>query len=115
VTRRSWAVVAILAVALACGDSKRAGKKVRLRRGEVHVQVDSTGGIEYNGEEMSLDSLKKVLAQRKAAGNSVYYTRRPATGAPTPEQWVVFVTVSDIGLPIRFEGDSQPIQPAKTP
>lgn len=114
-TRRSWAVVAVLALALACGDRKHAGKPLKLRKGEVHVDVDSTGRIEYNGEEMPLDSLKKVLAERKAAGKSVYYTRRPAVGAPTPEQWVVFVTVSDIGLPIRFEGDSQPIQPTKTP
>jgi hypothetical protein len=115
VTRRSLFLVACATLALACGSKEPKAKPPKLRSGEIHVNVDSSGQVEVNERPMSLDSLKALLVKQKAAGKGVFYTRRPVEGAPTPEQWIVFVTVQDAGLPIRFEGDSQPVAPVKTP
>lgn len=108
-------LVAAAMLALACGNRESKHKMAKLRKGEIHVNVDTTGRIEVNEREMSLDSLKLLLAQQKAAGKSVFYTRERPVGPPTPEQWVVFITVSDAQVPIRFEGDTQAVQPVKTP
>ena len=113
-TSRSWTLVACAALSLACGTEHKA-KPPRLKPGEMHVHVDTTGRIEVNEQEVSLDSLKTLLVAQKAAGKGVFYTRQRPVGAPTPEQWVVFITVSDAELPIRFEGDSQPLKPTKLP
>lgn len=114
-SRRSWLLVGVAVLALACGKKDRVGKRAPTRAGEIHVNVDASGRIEVDGEETSLDSLKLALAKQKATGKGVFYTRQPPTGAPTPEQWIVFVTVQDAALPVRFEGDTQAIKPVKTP
>jgi hypothetical protein len=114
-SKRSWMLVCLAALSLACGKKEHVGKRAPTRPGEIHVNVDASGRIEVDGEETSLDSLKLALARQKAAGKGVFYTRQPPTGAPTPEQWIVFVTVQDAALPVRFEGDTQPIKPVKTP
>ena len=64
----------------------------------MHVNVGADGQIEVNEHETTLDSLKLLLAKQKADGKGIFYTRRPADGAPTPEQWIVFVTVSGMML-----------------
>ena len=114
-SKRLWLFVGAAALALACGKKEPVGKRAHTRPGEMHVNVEPSGRIELDGEETSLDSLKVALARQKAAGKGVFYTRQPPTGAPTPEQWVVFVTVQDAELPVRFEGDTQAIKPVKTP
>ena len=114
-SKRSWLVVCIAALSLACGRKDHVGKRAPTRPGEIHVNVEPSGRIEVDGEETSLDSLKLALARQKAAGKGVFYTRQPATGAATPEQWIVFVTVQNAEVPIRFEGDTQAIKPVKTP
>ena len=114
-SKRSWLLVCFAALALACGKKDHVGKRAPTRQGEIHVNVDASGRIEIDGEETSLDSLKLALARQKAAGKGVFYTRQPPDGAPTPEQWIVFVTVQDAQLPVRFEGDTQAIKPVKTP
>jgi hypothetical protein len=114
-SRHSWLLVCLAALALACGRKEHVGKRAPTRPGEIHVNVEPSGRIEVDGEETSLDSLKIALAKQKAAGKGVFYTRQPATGAATPEQWIVFVTVQNAEVPIRFEGDTQAIKPVKTP
>jgi hypothetical protein len=113
VTRRSWVLIASAALALACGGGEHKVKPPKLRPGEIHVNVDTTGRIEVNEQEVSLDSLKALLAGQKGAGKSVFYTRQRPVGPPTPEQWIVFMAVSEAQLPIRFEGDTQPLKPTK--
>jgi hypothetical protein len=115
VTKKSWLLVALVALALACGKKDAVGKRAPTRPGEMHVNVETSGRIEVDGQEMSLDSLKAALVRQKATGKGIFYTRQPPTGAPTPEQWIVFVTVSDAQLPIRFEGDTQAIAVPKSP
>ena len=114
-SKHSWLLVCVAALSLACGRKEHVGKKAPTRPGEIHVNVEPSGRIEVDGEETSLDSLKIALAKQKATGKGVFYTRQPPDGAPTPEQWIVFVTVQDAALPVRFEGDTQPIKPVKTP
>jgi hypothetical protein len=115
VIKHSWLFVGVVALALACGKKEAVGKRAPTRPGEMHVNVETSGRIEVDGQETSLDSLKAAPARQKAAGKGVFYTRQPPTGAPTPEQWIVFVTVQDAQLPIRFEGDTQAMAPPKTP
>jgi hypothetical protein len=101
-----WLCVTAFALMAAC--SKEAAKRppAHKRPGELHVYVDTTGAIELEGRAMSLDSVKTVLAAQKAAGKVVLYTRERPGNPPTPAQWVVFAQVRELGLPIRFEGDS---------
>ena len=101
----------ILFLLIACGDDEPRRLPADLKPGEVHVYVDSTGVIELNGREMSLDSAKAFLGRVKGRAAGVYYTRENPAGKPTPEQWVAFMNVSEVGLPIRFESDSQSYQP----
>ena len=114
-TRRSWILAACAALALACGGKDRKAKAPRLRPGEIHVDVDPAGRIEVNEQEMPLDSLKALLLAQQGAGKSIFYTRQGPAGPPTPEQWIVFMAVSEAQLPIRFEGDTQPLKPTKLP
>lgn len=114
-TRRSWYLVAGAALALACGDREAKEKQARLRPGEIHVNVATDGGIEVDERELPLDSLKALLARPDVAGRSIFYTREGPAGPPTPEQWIVFMAVSEAQLPIRFEGDTQALQPPKSP
>ena len=113
--RRSLFLVAGAVLALACGNREPKAKPPKMRPGEIHVNVDTTGRIEVNEHETSLDSLKALLAKQKAAGKGVFYTRQGPAGPPTPDQWVVFMAVSAAEIPIRFEGDSQPLKPTKLP
>lgn len=108
-TMRLLLPVAVLLIA--CGDDTPKRQPPKLKPGEVHVYVDSTGVIELNGRQMSLDSAKAHLARVKERASGVYYTRENPAGKPTPEQWVAFMNISEIGLPIRFESDSQSYQP----
>jgi hypothetical protein len=105
-TKHIWLCLTAFAMVVAC--SKEAPKRppAHKRPGELHVYVDTTGAIELEGRAMSLDSVKMLLAAQKAAGKVVLYTRERPGSPPTPAQWVVFAQVRELGLPIRFEGDT---------
>jgi hypothetical protein len=106
---RHLVLALITATALiACGKTESHRPPVHKRPNELHVYVDTAGGVELEGRAMSLDSVKMLLAAQKSAGKVVYYTRERPGSAPTPAQWVVFAQVREIGLPIRFEGDTMP-------
>ncbi len=94
------------ALALSCSKKEAHRPAVHKRPGELHVYVDTTGAVELEGRAMSFDSVKMMLTAQKATKKVVYYTRERPGSAPTPAQWVVFAQVRQIGLPIRFEGDS---------
>lgn len=113
--RRSLLVPALLLALVggACTKDEAPPPPPQTRPGELHVHVDSTGGVELNGRAMSLDSAKRVLARQKDRATGIYYTRENPAGKPTPEQWVAFMHVSEVGLPIRFEADSQSYQPPR--
>ena len=96
------------ALALACGKEQSHRPPVHKRPNEIHVYVDTTGAVELEGRAMPFDSVKTLLAAQKATGKVIYYTRERPGSAPTPAQWVVFAQVREIGLPIRFEGDTLP-------
>lgn len=102
--------LSLLAAATVIGCSKTESHRppVHKRPNELHVYVDTTGAVELEGRAMSLDSVKMLLAAQKSTGKVVYYTRERPGSAPTPAQWVVFAQVREIGLPIRFEGDTIP-------
>lgn len=106
-------LIPIVVVLVSCGDDGPKRQPAPLKPGEVHVHVDSTGVIELNGRQMPLDSAKAYLTRVKGRASGVYYTRENPAGKPTPEQWVAFMNVSEIGLPIRFESDSQSYQPPR--
>jgi hypothetical protein len=106
--RKIWLCVIAAALALACGKKESHRPPVHKRPNELHVYVDTTGGVELEGRAMSLDSVKMLLGAQKASGKVVYYTRERPGSPPTPAQWVVFAQVREVGLPIRFEGDTLP-------
>ena len=105
-TKQIWLCVIAIALAVACSKKEAARPPAHKRPGELHVYVDTTGMVELEGREMSLDSVKMVLAAQKASGKVVLYTRERPGSPPTPAQWVAFANIREIGLPIRFEGDS---------
>ena len=110
--KRQILLIAAVALALACKGSEPEGAAVKKRTGELHVHVETDGDITLDGESITLDSLKKVLAQSKGTVKGVFYTREATDeGNPTPEQWVVFANVQEARIPIRFEGDSQAFAP----
>ena len=106
--RQIWLCVIAAAMAISCGKKEAHRPPVHKRPNELHVYVDTTGGVELEGRAMSLDSVKMLLAAQKAAGKVVYYTRERPGNAPTPAQWVTFAQIREVGLPIRFEGDTLP-------
>ena len=106
--RQIWLCVIAAAMAISCGKKEAHRPPVHKRPNELHVYVDTTGGVELEGRAMSLDSVKMLLAAQKSAGKVVYYTRERPGSPPTPAQWVVFAQVREVGLPIRFEGDTLP-------
>ena len=105
-TKHLWLYAVAAALAIACGRKESHRPAVHKRPGELHVYVDTTGAVELEGRAMSFDSVKMLLTAQKAARKVVYYTRERPGGPPTPAQWVVFAQVREIGLPIRFEGDT---------
>jgi hypothetical protein len=106
---RHIALSLLAAVALvACSKKESHRPPVHKRPNELHVYVDTAGGVELEGRAMSLDSVKMLLAAQKANGKVVYYTRERPGSAPTPAQWVAFAQIRELGLPIRFEGDTLP-------
>ena len=106
--KQIWLCVIAAALAVACGKTESHRPPVHKRPNELHVYVDTAGGIELEGRAMSLDSVKALLAAQKATGKVVDYTRERPGSPPTPAQWVVFAQVREVGLPIRFEGDTLP-------
>jgi hypothetical protein len=95
-----------VALTLACSRKEQHRPPAHKRPGELHVYVDTAGAVELEGRAMSLDSVKMLLAAQKAAGKVVFYTRERPGSAPTPAQWVAFAQIRELGLPIRFEGDT---------
>jgi len=93
---------------VSCSNTETHRPPVHKRPNELHVYVDTTGATELEGRAMSLDSVKMLLAAQKSKGKVVYYTRERPGSPPTPAQWVVFAQVRELGLPIRFEGDTIP-------
>ena len=106
---RHLALALLAAVSLvACSKKESHRPPVHKRPNELHVYVDTAGGVELEGRAMSLDSVKMLLSAQKPNGKVVYYTRERPGSAPTPAQWVAFAQIRELGLPIRFEGDTLP-------
>ena len=105
-TKHIWLCVIAIALTVACSKKESARPPAHKRPGELHVYVDTTGVVELEGRVMSLDSVKLLLTSQKATGKVVLYTRERPGSPPTPSQWVAFANIREIGLPIRFEGDS---------
>lgn len=106
-TKHFWlSVIAITVAVSSCGKKESKRPAAHKRPGELHVYVDTTGAVELEGRAMSLDSVKMLLMAQKSAGKVVLYTRERPGSPPTPAQWVAFANIREIGLPIRFEGDS---------
>lgn len=106
--RQTWLCIIAATLAVGCGKKAEHRPPVHKRANELHVYVDTLGGVELEERAMSLDSVKALLAAQKSAGKVVYYTRQRPGSAPTPAQWVVFAQIREVGLPIRFEGDTLP-------
>jgi hypothetical protein len=106
--KQTWLCVIAAALAISCGKEAQHRPPVHKRPNELHVYVDTTGAVELEGRAMSLDSVKLLLAAQKPTGKIVYYTRERPGSPPTPAQWVAFAQIREVGLPIRFEGDTLP-------
>ena len=113
-TKHLWLYALVGALAMACGKKESHRPAVHKRPGELHVYVDTMGAIELEGRAMSFDSVKLLLTAQKASKKVVYYTRERPGSAPTPAQWVIFAQVRELGLPIRFEGDTLAFAPGDT-
>ena len=113
-TKHLWLYALAVALSLGCGKKESHRAKVHKRPGELHVYVDTTGAVELEGRAMSFDSVKMLLTAQKASKKVILYTRESPGSAPTPAQWVIFAQVRELGLPIRFEGDTLAYAPGDT-
>jgi biopolymer transport protein ExbD len=97
-------ITSVLVVALLlAGACRMPEKQPKLPKGpvaKVHVQAD--GVILLNGQQVTLEDLKKKFAELKSQDGVVWYSRANAQGEPPSSAMEVMRAIVDARLPVRL-------------